>query len=311
MVLRISRWESRLLRDVVVIRHAWSAPTSPARVVVVGASGFVGSEIASHLEDANIDTVKCSSSEVDLCDPSSADVLQRIVRQDDALVIASAITPDKGKDVGTLMRNLAMAESVSAFLDRSPCAHVVYVSSDAVYGDGESLLRETSCCDPASFHGLMHLTRERVLTHALEKSETPLLILRPSLLYGVNDTHNGYGPNRFMRTASKARKITLFGSGEERRDHVYIADLGRLVALCLMHRSQGVLNVATGVSKSFFDVAQTIAGFFKEEVQIECLPRVMPITHRHFDIAATIRAFPFFRYTPLQTALAEVITRIA
>ena len=47
-------------------------------------------------------------------------------------------------------------------------------------------------------------------------------ILRPTLIYGEGDPHNGYGPNKFMRLAKKNEDILLFGKGEELRDHINI-----------------------------------------------------------------------------------------
>ena len=65
----------------------------------------------------------------------------------------------------------------------------------------------------------MHLVREVMLRSALT---APLAILRPTLLYGAADPHNGYGPNRFRRLAAAGQDIVLFGEGEEQRDHVLI-----------------------------------------------------------------------------------------
>jgi len=290
-----------------MIRHRILTPVFPSRVVVLGGSGFVGQDLARHLTELGIEMVGLSSRQVDLLNRDSVEVLERIVCESDALVLISALTPDKGKDIRTLMRNLTMGEHLSAFTERVACSHIVYISSDAVYKDGENPIRETSCCNPSTFHGLMHLARERMLAHAVQKSKIPFLIVRPSLLYGANDTHNGYGPNRFMRTAKREGKVTLSGKGEEKRDHVYVKDLSRLTALCLMHRSEGVLNVATGLSISFFDLVQMIARLCAGEAKIEYLARTMPITHRHFDIAVALKAFPSFHYTPLQKGLFEAL----
>src|SRR2546428_337223 len=83
----------------------------------------------------------------------------------------------------------------------APAAQVVYVGTDAVYDDDTNPVRESSPCQPSSFHGTMHLARERMLIETLRPARTPLAMLRPSLLYGPGDTHNGYGPNRFVRSA--------------------------------------------------------------------------------------------------------------
>lgn len=284
----------------------------PARAVVLGASGFVGRNLVHHLAAEGVPTVALSSADIDLADPTAVGILESTVREDDVLILLSALTPDKGRDVATMMRNLRMGEHICDFLrqKQAGCSHVVYISSDAVYADSISLVQESSCAGPSSLYGLMHLTRERMVSDTLVNTGVPLLILRPSLLYGAGDTHNSYGPNRFLRSARDNGKIVLFGNGEEKRDHVYVDDFSRLIGLCLAHRTGGVLNVATGVSTSFFKVAEAITGIYKDHVQIECLPRSSPISHRHFDVAATMEAFPAFGYTPFQVGLGETVREI-
>ncbi len=265
----------------------------------------MGKGLFHQLQDLGIPTLPLSSSDIDLCKPNSVDFLEGVIREEDALVFISAITPDKGKGTSQLMQNLLMGQHVSNFLAKRLCSHVVYISTDAVYEDNAHLVRETTCCNPSSFHGLMHLVRERMLIHSLQQSGKSLAILRPSLLYGAGDTHNGYGPNRFVQTALKDGKIVLFGKGEEKRDHVYIGDVSRLILLSLKHRSEGVLNIATGITHSFFEVAQAVGSLCGKDVQIECLPRGTAITHRHFDTTAIVRAFPSFQSTSFRIGLSE------
>jgi len=38
-------------------------------------------------------------------------------------------------------------------------------------------------------------------------------------------------------------------------------------------------------------------------VEIRSTPRQTPIVHRHFDTTACLKAFPAFRYTPLEEGL--------
>jgi UDP-glucose 4-epimerase len=287
-----------------VIVHRSAVPTPPQRVVVLGASGFVGGDLATHLRESHVPVLGLSSKDVDLVKPESVDQLVGLSRPGDALVFASTLTPDRGKDVRTLMRNLAMGEHVAAAVARSPWEHLVYVSSDAVYDDETNPVREESPCNPATFHGVMHLARERMLTQAAAAAGRPCLVLRATLIYGAADTHNGYGPNRFLRTALKERTIKLFGQGEEKRDHLFVGDLSRLIALGLAQRSEGVLNAASGHSASFGEVAALVARLAGGGVRLENLPRATPITHRHFDVTAAFRAFPGFRFTRLEEGLA-------
>jgi nucleoside-diphosphate-sugar epimerase len=278
-------------------------------VVVLGASGFVGGDLVAHLHDQRIPVIGYASPDVDLLRSESVELLRQIVRHDDVLVFASTITPDKGKDVRTLMKNLTMGEHVAVFVEQSACRQVIYMSSDAVYDDAANPVREDSACNPAGFHGVMHHARELMLRQAVQKSKTPLLCIRATLLYGANDTHNGYGPNRFVRTARKEQLIKLFGQGEEKRDHLHIGNLSKLIDQCIRRRSDGIVNAATGHSTSFREIADFIAEQ-QPGTRLECLPRATPITHRYFDTTDLLRAFPTMRFTSLQDGLTTMLTAL-
>ena len=292
-----------------MIHHA-HAPKKPNRVVILGGSGFIGRSLAADLEREGIDTLKISSAQIDLCAPSASQTLAETVRAHDTLVIASAVTPDKGRDVRAQMKNLTMGLALFDFLEKNPCEHVIYLSSDAVYDDAASFVNESTPPSPGSFYGITHFGRERMLSDALKKSNAPYLVLRPSIIYGSEDTHNSYGPNRFFRAAAASGKITLFGGGEETRDHVYIQDVCRLIRECLLRKSRGVLNLATGRSVSFWDVAQKIRVLFGDGITVETTPRANPITHRHYDITACLRSLPDFCYTSLDEGLTETFGKI-
>ena len=135
-----------------------------------------------------------------------------------------------------------------------------------------------------------------------------------ALIYGADDPHNGYGPNRFRRLAADGQEIVLFGEGEERRDHVWVGDVAELATRMLLNRSQGVLNAATGTVISFRDAAEAVVGHFPEPATIKGSPRVGPMPHngyRPFDPAATAAAFPDFAYTQPEDGFAKVHAQMA
>ena len=283
-----------------MLEHQNSSPQQPARVVVVGAGGFVGGAIAGELAREQVPLHGVTRKDIDLLADGAGKRLAAALRPDDAVVFVSALAP--ARNSAALMQNLVMAEQLIGALAAQPVAHLVYISSDSVYADDANPVTERSCRQPSTVHGMMHAARELML-----KSEVkaPLAILRPSLLYGARDPHNGYGPNRFRRQAKKGETITLFGEGEERRDHVYIEDVARLAALVVLHRSRGALNVATGISVSFREIAEAVAALAQKPVPIRGTPRQNQITYRHFDITECLKAFPKFRYTPLRDGLAR------
>lgn len=283
-----------------MITHHKAEPCNPARSVLLGAHGFIGAAIRKQLEMKGIPLLALTSADLDLTDVSAADKLTALLDPADTVIMLAAITPDKGRDFATLMKNLLMMQAVCSAIDRAKCKHLVYFSSDAVYDPAVSCISERTSPSPQDLYGVMHYTREIMARslHAL-----PVLVLRPTLVYGLNDPHNSYGPNRFRRAAKENGRITLFGEGEEMRDHIHVDDVAALTVRCLERKSSGTLNIATGTSKSFHEIATIVARQFDHAVEIISNPRTTPITHRHFDVTDLIKAFPDVKLTSLEHGL--------
>lgn len=291
-----------------MLTHVNPEAREPSRVVVLGASGFIAGAIAHRLTAHGIPVLNLGRPRFDLLAAGAAQRLTAELQENDTLVFASAQAPCR--NLAMLRENLFMAEAVCVALKERAVAHVVYISSDAVYKDSAEPLTEASCAEPASYHGVMHLAREVALR---QEYAGPLAIVRPTLVYGLDDPHNGYGPNRFRRLAAEGKEIVLFGEGEERRDHVDVEDVAELVQLILLHRSSGIANAVSGEVVSFRELAEFIASEFNPRVAVTRSPRTGPMPHngyRPFDNAAVLRAFPGFRFRPPREGLAAVHSRL-
>ena len=287
-----------------MLGHVHSRPLAPDRVVVLGASGFIGNAIAGRLAAERVQVMAFGRNEIDLIERDAGERLARLLQKTDALVMVSARAPCKTPQM--LLDNIQMMGAVCTALGRSPVAHVIYISSDAVYHDALTPLSEDSPAAPTSLHGAMHVAREQMLKAAVGR--IPLAVLRPTLVYGAADPHNGYGPNRFRRLANRGEPIVLFGEGEERRDHVDVDDVAAIAWRVLAQRSEGTLNVATGVVTSFRAMAEQVVALSARKVAISASPRsgLMPHNgYRAFDPQNTLAAFPDFRYTPLSEGLGR------
>jgi UDP-glucose 4-epimerase len=289
-----------------MLRHLNPVPKLPERVVVIGAGGFVGGALVKRLASLGVATLPVDRAKVDLLGTDAAGTLAGLLKPTDAVVAAAAMAPVKNARM--LADNMLIVSTMIAALGQVKVAHVVNISSDAVYADGPLPLTENSPMAPKSLHGAMHLARELAFGAELD---APLANLRPTLIYGASDPHNGYGPNRFRRLAADGRPIVLFGKGEERRDHVYVDDVAELLVRVLAHRSIGALNIATGDVHSFLDIAKATVELFGNTVEIKTTPRVGPMPHdgyRPFDIAMCEQAFPDFSFTPMRTGLRKSVT---
>lgn len=286
-----------------MLHHTHATPQNPTRVVVLGAGGFIGGAILRRLKAVGLATSALGRPAFDLLAPHAASDLASALLVSDTLVFVSAKAPVKNPAM--LLENLRMAEVVCAALHRQPVRHVIYISSDAVYKDSAQPLDESSCAEPGSLHGIMHLAREVMLRAVFPG---PFTMIRPTLVHGLDDPHNGYGPNRFRRLAAAGKEIILFGEGEERRDHVAVEDIAELTLQIALHRSTGVANATSGQVASFRELAEFCAAQFPTRVPVKGSPRAGPMPHngyRPFAPSAALAAFPGFRFTPWRDGLAR------
>lgn len=291
--------------------HRESLTTLP-RIVILGAGGFLSPVLRRNLELHGAQVAALGRASMDLTAPDAGLQLAGHVSPPDVLVMAAGLTPDQGKNTATLMANLRMAEAVSGVIEQVRPAHFIYISSDAVYDARfSSLLNEESTTEPADLYSLMHVGREKILAQSCRLAGVPFLIVRPCAIYGPGDTHNSYGPNRFLRSALSEGKITLFGNGEERRHHVFVEDVAELIRMCMERGGTGVINLVTGGAISFGDLAEKIVRLSGPGVVVERRPRLSPVTHRDFDTAALARAFPSFRATSLDDGLEKTLAGLS
>jgi UDP-glucose 4-epimerase len=291
-----------------MLNHINPRPVKPNRVVVLGAGGFIAGAVARRLAADGIEVLALGRPGMDLLAQGAAEKLVACLRPDDTLFFASAKAPVR--NLAMLQENLTMAEAVCIALKQCPVAHVVYLSSDAVYKDSLAPITEQSCAEPGSFHGVMHLAREVALR---AEYPGPLALVRPTLVYGFDDPHNGYGPNRFRRLAAEGKEIVLFGEGEERRDHVDVEDVAELVLQIVLHKSIGAINAVSGSVASFRELAEFAAAAFSPQVSIKGTPRSGPMPHngyRPFDNSAVAQAFPGFKFKSWREGLTLVHDRM-
>lgn len=288
-----------------MLTHLSPERVTPSRVVVVGAGGFVGNAIATRLEHDRVPVLRLTRREVDLLGTNAADRLAALLKPGDVFVAVSARAPVRNGEM--LRDNIALALAMIQAASQVELAQVINIGSDAIYGDVLKPMTEEAVKSPDSLHGAMHLAREIMFRSEVK---VPLVMLRPTLIYGAGDPHNGYGPNRFLRLAAAGEKIVLFGKGEERRDHVLIDDVAELAARAIYCRSAGALNIATGTVTSFREIADLAVKLTGRAVEIVETPRSGPMPHngyRAFDPAACRAAFPDFAYTPLAQGLSQTI----
>jgi UDP-glucose 4-epimerase len=263
------------------------------RVIVIGKSGFVGSELLLSLAAIDIDAVGIGRDDIDLTSPLAVTYLANFIRDNDIVIFASADVPVKSLE--QFERNLSMLRNFLDGIKGKKLNQLVDISSDAVFKDSSQPRTEKSPRGSENLHGLMHMVREVVLEGSEFKEL--LCIARPTIIYGAKDPHNSYGPCSFMRLAKVSEDIVLFGNGEEERDFIHISDVANIITRIIQNRSTGAFNLATGEVHSFFEIAALIQEITQSKSLVASKPRVGPMPHngyRPFDTSNLKLAFSEF-----------------
>ncbi len=281
-------------------------------IIVLGSSGFIGKAICEKLKKKKKFYKGFSSKDLNLLDNNCVDKIKEIINDEDAIVFTSALAPCK--DDISYSKNLCMANNFILGIDKIKPKHIIYISSDAVYEDSKNLIRENNPLDSSNIHARMHIEREKIFINHCNKKKINLTIARPTLVYGPGDTHNGYGPNKFIREVNNKKGIFLFGEGEEKRDHILINDLAFIISEFIDKKIYGIYTLATGEVISFYDIAKIIYNLKGLPLSnINYIKRTSPMPHngyRAFDVSKIKSIIRNFNLTDIEEGIKKSINSL-
>lgn len=285
------------------------------RTIVLGGTGFLGRALVKRLEAEGRAAHAFSSASLDLRQAASLRALDDLAGPETDLVLLSGLTPDRGGATREgFAANVALATHVADWVATHPLRSCTFASSDVVYDvrESEAITEETPIArleeraPRTNLYAAAKIASERVLASGADEAGVPFLVVRPAAIFGPGDTHGQYGPNLFAREARRQKRIVLFGDGEELRDHIFIDDaIDALVAL-IDARHAGVVNLISGVTRSFAEVAEAIRAL-EPDVAIEHALRRTPVVHKRFGPGALARALPELRPRPFADALRATL----
>lgn len=101
----------------------------------------------------------------------------------------------------------------------------VFFSSSMVYGNfHDGAVTEDSPCAPIGVYGATKLSGEKIVASYQQVFGLPYTIVRPSALYGERCVSRR-ASQIFVENALAGREVEIHGTGEERLDFTYVADL--------------------------------------------------------------------------------------
>lgn len=258
---------------------------SGARVLVTGASGFLGGYVVPELQRHGHEVYAAGR---------DADALARVadpehrVRGDlealgsrelrvDAVIHCAALSTPWGpwKDFRTA--NVDGTARVVDFARRNGVRRIVHVSSPSVYAAARDRIgiRESEVDPRNRLNGYIRskIAAEQLLRRALDAGDIEeLVIVRPRGLIGVGD------PSLVPRLLAVHERIgvPLFGGGDNLIDVTAVENVASALRLALTHGDPvgGVYNITNGEPRPFRELLSTLLGLLGEK------PRFRPLNRR-------------------------------
>ncbi len=267
-----------------------------ARYLVTGGAGFIGSHLCETLLDENhsvrvLDNLSSGHKEnlptkIELIKGDLADkaLLDNLMSDVDGCfhlaALASVVTCNqdwlKAHKIN-LTNTLQVIDCARGNHLRKPIP-VVFASSAAVYGDSLHFpIKESDPAMPISVYGVNKLCCEYYTRIASELFQVPCTGLRLFNVFGPRQSpDSSYSGiiTRFLYKLQKHEPLTIYGSGEQTRDFIFVKDVARffLAAMQKTSKQMKIYNVCSGRSTSINQLAEILQMLYRKKLDIHFEP---------------------------------------
>jgi UDP-glucose 4-epimerase len=241
---------------------------SGRRILVTGATGFVGKQVCRVLDERGFDVVALSRSSSTTIKPWSLDASIEenliLLKNIDAIVHLAAYLPKNYEDLNqALPCYLANSLGTLNLLRASEQAGVskfVFASTCAIYAPslGETNEKSATIPERAAPYLASKLAAEAYVASDGFSTKMLTTTLRLASVYGPGMPNSGLLPACVQQLKTHGH-FTVSDGNRYRTDLVHINDVIESIYSALNHSVCGTFNIASGLSISPYEVATTVA----------------------------------------------------
>jgi UDP-glucose 4-epimerase len=238
------------------------------RVLVTGASGFIGSALVAELRAQRAEVFVADL--VPFPDRSVPGVVGDL-RDPDTLAAALSFSPEtifhlaartsvlqSVKDPqGVYEVNVDLTQRLLEGARKIDVASFVFASSNAVVGETDgAIIDETTTMRPLTPYGATKAAAEMLCSAYAESYGLTACAVRFTNVYGHGMGGKDTFVVRLMRAAARQHPIRIYGDGLQERDYLYVEDAISALLRAASSSLKGPLTVGTGISTSVVEVCR-------------------------------------------------------
>lgn len=229
--------------------------TKPGSILVAGGTGLIGANLTRHLTDLGHTptATRCTSTRPEFAhlprfDFSDFNDCLEATKDKDGLVISAAISygaaENRANPTQATLPNLKIIGGLLEAAARNSVQKIVLLSSSTVYQPADYPIREDQLDLSTPVHtayqtvGTMYRYLEQLALSYGTIYGQSVYILRPTSVYGPNDTFDPQKSNvipaLIRRACQGENPFVVWGSPDVVRDFVYVEDVARDIAACLL-----------------------------------------------------------------------------
>jgi len=267
------------------------------KVLICGATGFIGRNIAERLIETNnfeiygtyLNSKTWASPKIKMtrADLTNKDEVERVTKGMD-IIIQAAATTSGAKDIVTkpyyhVTDNVVMNAFIFRAAFQYRVSHLVFFSCTTMYQSDDKPIKETDFDANKEFYSSYFggawtkVYNEKMCEFYSRIGQTKYTVIRHSNIYGPYDKFDLEKSHVFGATITKVMtvkdggKIVVWGQGEEERDLLYVSDLVDFVEIAMDKQNDKfqLYNVGYGSSISVSDLVKKIVIYSGKDISIE------------------------------------------
>jgi UDP-glucose 4-epimerase len=281
-----------------------------SRVVVFGGTGFIGSALCTHLASLGHEILALgrhtpSVLPANVCfkriEFESPETWNFLISEGDYVChLISTNLPNSSEKAGEEEKALKLMEELLKVCVSKKIKNFLFLSSGgSIYGQANKVFREDDELHPISPYGKLKLHLESTLRHYQEYHELPLVIARPSNVYGESQNPaQSFGViTNFYNRISKNMPIEIFGDLSICKDYLHVSDLVPVLGQMCLGNKKGIFNLGYGTTHTLQDVISIIEAILDKKAVCKFYP--FRITDIHHYSLNSHKAFEELNFNPI------------